>query len=234
MKIIENIKRRWRYYKMTDRRILKTQILLGTFIGAGVGSFAYAIVSVILGLPLWFALLPVLFLVLYILFPFIKRNFASLWLFVRHPNRGRLLYYLTENTTFSQAHKDRLIKWTYLTSREVRNERFLKLQEKAKNNEELTQEEKAAMNKKVVFVSQQTIDGVNLAFTIDALIFAHRNIKPLDANLREILKLSDDNMTNFDLKTEINKCRTRSARANYDKLMQEGLRKMKEKEARNG
>ena len=54
---------------------------------------------------------------------------------------------------------------------------------------------------------QQLLDSFNKAMLVNALIYAHTNIHLLDDHLRDLLELTDENMANFDLKKEIDRCK---------------------------
>jgi len=221
---------RWRgKRRFRNRDVTKASFLYYFIIISSVLMFGYAIISLLAkGLPFWITFLPLIILAAYLIFAFIRKNWRMMWLYVSDMEQGRLLLYLNDHTAFSTEHKRRLVNWVYPKSNYVRNELLLKLKEDVKNGIELSAKERLQINRKAVFCPQQLLDGVNKAFLVDALIYAHENILPLDDDLRDKLELTDDNIMKFDLRAEIDKCRRKEDRKKYDKLIEIGMRKVKE------
>lgn len=128
---------------------------------------------------------------------------------------------------FSEEHKSRLLRWVYLSKKTVRNERWLFLGNKIKEGRELTKPEKKEYGYKTVICPQQLLDGFNKSILVDALIYAHKNIQPLDDNLREIMELTDGNMDKFNIAVEIDRCRTDNRSAKQKKYEEIGMKIIK-------
>ena len=219
--------------QIKNRTITKARFLYLYFVFAGVAMFVYAITSVVTGyftdinLPLTYTPLPILLLLIWFVGIFVVKNNKMLWLYVRDTEQGRLMLYLADSTHFGQLHKEKLVQWVYLRKNSIRNETWLKLSDKVQRGIELTKDEKKLMKYKVRVCPQQMLDGINKAILVNALIYAHKNICVLDDELREILELTDENMSKFNMGKEINRCRKREYAENYDKLMNIGLEGMK-------
>lgn len=208
---------------INSARFLYLYVIFG-----GIAMFTYGTVSVIMKLPFWPTFVPVLLIVAYFLWIFIKKNIRSLWMFVSDVNQGRLHLALNERTHFSEKNKERLVQWVYPKRNQVRNETWLKLGEKVRTGQELTKKEKQQAKKKVVVCPQQILDGVNKAILVYVLIYAHKNICVLDDEVREILELTDENMSKFNLQLEIDKCRTQEYKKDYERRLEIGRKAMEE------
>lgn len=121
-------------------------------------------------------------------------------------HRGKLMLYLNDNTVWDEAHKLKVVKWVYLGKKKVRSETRMKLVEQVASGRKLKFFEKRRIKFKSVFCPQQVKDGLNEAFLVDALIYAHRKIRPLDNDLRGIMNLTDEHILAFSLSSEIRKC----------------------------
>jgi hypothetical protein len=158
--------------------------------------------------------------------------------YIFHPKRGRLLLYFNRPiiangirhyrpSHFSEGHKTRLLRWVYLSKGSVRNERWLFLGNKITEGKELTESEKKEYKCKTVTCPQQLLDGFNKSILVDALIHAHKNIQPLDDNIREIMELTDENMDKFNIVVEINRCKTDNRSAKQKKYEEIGMKIIK-------
>lgn len=213
---------KWRLsWSFRDRSVLKATILYYYIIGGGGIGILYAIVSVFVGWPITYALSPIALLFLFVVMVFVGKNWNLLWLYLRDIDQGRFLLLLNERTHFQQAHKVRVAQWVYPRRNQIRNERWVKLGMKIKSGE-ITKKEKREHKKNRVGCPQQLIDGINQAILIDCLIYAHRNIRTLDDEIREIMQLTDEHILAFNLQAEVNKCRTRESRAEIERLTKIG------------
>jgi hypothetical protein len=203
--------------KIKNRTVTKARFLYLFVIFGGISMFVYGIASLFTPLPFWPTLTPVAMVVLYLLCIFTVKNIRSFWTYIIDTEQGRLRITLTNMTHFGEQNKDRLVQWVYPRSSQVRNETWLKLGEKVRTGQQLTKEEKKQASKKVVTCPQQVQDGINKAILVNALIWAHLNIHVLDNEIREILELTDANMLNFNIDTEIDRCRKEEYRKSYDR-----------------
>lgn len=221
--ILRNLKRKLLYKKAVwmskGQRVTQMQLFYWGSIFCGVSGFIYAVSCIFTGLPYWYSFLPVLALLSYFPLIILKKNFRAMSVYIFHPKRGRLLLYFNRPiiangirhhrpSHFSEEHKSRLLKWVYLSRETARNERWLYLGNKVKKGKELTDIEKKEYQCKPVSCPQQLLDGFNKSILVDALIYAHKNIQPLDDNLRDILELTDENMDKFNIAVEIDRCKT--------------------------
>lgn len=219
--------------QIKNRAITKARFLYLYFVIAGIAMFVYAIGSLVLNfvdvinLPIWYTPLPIVFLLFWLLGVMAVNNYKMLWLYIFDTQQGRLMLNLTDNTHFSQAHKEKLVQWVYLRRNSIRNEMWLKLSQKVQDGIELTKDEKKKFKYEVRVCPQQMLDGINKAILINALIDAHKNISVLDDELREILELTDENMEKFNMSREINRCKKQEYAKNYDKLMEIGSQDLK-------
>lgn len=196
--------------------------------------FVYALASVLtkafteINLPLKYTPLPIVFLLFWFLGIMTVKNYKMLWVFIKDVQQGRLMLHLNDTTHFNQLHKDKIVKWVYLPRKSIRNETWLKLSQKVQSGIELTKQEKRQYKYKVRILPQQVKDGINQAILINALIWAHKNICVLDDEVRELLQLTDENMDKFDMNREIDRCKTKAYREDYEKRMKIGLEGLKE------
>lgn len=225
--------------QIKNRTITKARFLYLYFVIAGIVMFLYAVASLVtrfftdINLPVWYAALPIVFLLLWFIGVMTVKNYKMFWLYIYDTQQGRLMLNLIDSTHFGQAHRERLVQWVYLRRKSIRNETWLKLSEKVRNGIELTKDEKKMFKFKVRSCPQQLLDGVNKAILVNALIWAHKNIQVLDDEIREIMELTDENMEKFSLSKEINRCRKREYAENYDKLIEKGMQDIKAKECQN-
>jgi hypothetical protein len=239
---LRNLKRRYLYKKAVwmskGQRVTQMQLFYWGSIICGVSGFLYAISCIFTGLPYWHSILPVLLLLSYFPLVIIKKNFRAMAVYIFHPKRGRLLLYLNRPiiingirhyrpSHFSEEHKSRLLRWVYLSKNTVRKERWLFLGNKEKEGGKLTESEKKERGCKSVTCPQQLLDGFNKSILVDALIYAHKNIKPLDDNLREIMELTDENMDKFNIAVEIDRCRTDNRSPKVKKYEEIGMKIIK-------
>lgn len=238
--ILRNLKRKLLYKKAVwmskGQRVTQMQLFYWGSIFCGVSGFIYAVSCIFTGLPYWYSFLPVLALLSYFPLIILKKNFRGISIYILHPKRGRLLLYLNRPiiangirhyrpSHFSEEHKAKLLRWVYLSKKTVRNERWLKIANTAITWR--TPEEKHDYELKVVTCPQQLLDGFNKAILVDALIYSHKNIQPLDDNLREIMDLTDENMDKFNIAVEINRCRTDNRSAKQKKYEEIGMKIIK-------
>jgi len=232
-----DIKKKWQEkkanWRFRNRGLTKAKILYYYLIGSGVVAFLYAISCIFTKLPYWYALFPFMWLVAFGLFQVLKKNWKLMYIYLHHVDRGRLLLSLSE-THYRETHKLKLIKWVYPGRNMIRMERWLELTNMAKEGKELTDPQKAEIKrKKVVICPQQLQDGVNKAILVHHLIYAHHNIQFLDDEIRGLMKLTAENMHKFDLKTEINRCKTTEEKEKIAKYMEIG-KKATKKMSKNG
>ena len=193
--------------KFTDRRLTRAKSIYLYLIGSGIFIVAYAFAKVFVQLPLWGMFGPFYGMALYVLSMFLKKNWELIKTYAMDMDRGKLLLFLNEQTHFDESMKMKLIKWVYPSTREVRMEIKLYLSEKVRNGETLTKAEKDMAKRRPVACPQQLLDSFNKAMLVNALIYAHTNIHLLDDHLRDLLELTDENMANFDIKKEIDRCK---------------------------
>lgn len=196
-----------RKYKVKNRKVTKARKLYLYIVFSSVAGLMYFFSALYFGLPKHWSFTPVYLLVVSVLFNFIKKNWRLWSIFLVDMEQGRLLMYLNDYTTWSEEHKLRVIKWVYLRPNRVRLETFQEIQNNILNNQEEPEDRKRLLRCKPVACPQQIKDGHNEAFLVNALIYAHINIQVLDDDLRELMKLTDDNIMAFDLDREIDKMR---------------------------
>lgn len=214
--------------RMKSRNVTRSKVLYFFVIYGSIAGFAYFIASLIFGWPKLFALSPIFVLIAAFVFHSLKKNWKLIWLYIRDMEQGRLLLYLNDRTTWSYEHKLKTVRWVYLRKSTIRNERRLYLNNKLHDGIELTANEKAEMRCKIAVCPQQMLDGFNKAILVDALIYAHRNICVLDENIREILQLTDENISKFSLQQEIRKIKGEVDTKKEKELLEIGRRKSKE------
>jgi len=205
--------------KVTKARFLYLYVIFGSII-----SFLYFITSIVMEWPKHFTLTPVYLLVLFIILWFLKKNIKMIWFYIVNVERGRLLLFLNKTTHWEEAFKVKVTKWIILGKNRVRLETKNKITKKVMDGEKLTKEEALLYKRKSVFCPQQLKSGFNEALLVNALIFTHTNITPLDDELRNIMNLTDDHIVKFDLYREYKK----AGGDEYERLMEIGKRKSKE------
>ncbi|WP_372647793.1 hypothetical protein [Draconibacterium sp.] len=210
-----------------NRNVTRSKIMYAVVIYGGIAGFFYGIASIFTGWPRVFAFTPVFIIIAALALQFLKKNWKLIWLYVRDMEQGRLLLYLNDHTVWSHEHKMKVLAWVYLRRKTVRKERSLYLSNKLREGEKLCHRESIELGYHSVFCPQQILDGVNKAILIDALIWAHRNVQVLDDNLREILDLTDENIKNFSLQREINKCRKDIDKKEEERLLEIGRKRSK-------
>lgn len=234
MKKIKDIINKWKLsWSFGQRNVAKATVLYYyIIIGGGVG-IVYAIVSVFAGWPIIWAFSPVFGLLTYFVGLFVVKNWKLFWLYLRDIDQGRFLIRLNEATHFEESHKLRVVQWVYPRYNQVRNERWVSVANKIRERIALNDVEKEIYAMKKVGCPQQLIDGINQAILIDSLIYAHRNIRSLDAELRGIMNLTDENILAFDLQREVNKCRTKEGQKEVERLLNIGKKKSEQKRKNN-
>nr|WP_319265256.1 hypothetical protein [uncultured Draconibacterium sp.] len=210
-----------------NRNVTRAKVIYAILIYGGILGFIYGVTCIFTGWPWIYAFTPLWFIIGAFVLKFLNKNWKLIWLYARDMEQGRLLLFLNDNTVWSHEHKMKVVKWVYLRRKTIRNEHRLSLNERIRNGIKLTEREKIEMRYKSVFCPQQMQDGVNKAFLVNALIYAHRYIQPLDDNLRKIMQLTDDNMQKFDLNKEIDRCRKDKASQENDRLLEIGRKRSK-------
>jgi len=200
-----------------NRKISKARFIYIYMIFGSLFGLFYFIASLIYELPKHWAFSFIYIEVIYFCFQIIRKNWKIISLYISDMEQGRFLLHLNEYTHWSEAHKLKVVKWVYLSKKTIRREKYLEL---LQNNRVLSNDEKKLLKYKVVSCPQQILDGWNKALLIDSLIYAHRNIHVLDDDLRDVLELTDNNISKFNLNTEISKIKTKD----YEKLMEIGKR----------
>lgn len=190
-----------------DRDRTKQSFIYYFIILSGLFMFVYGAISLFLALPFVFTLAPVAIVALFVFYIFIKKNWKLIWLYVSDMERGKLMLYLNNQTHFEYEHKLKLVKWVYPSIKEVRIEKWAKIANKIFNGGKLNDAEKKLYSRKRVSLPQQLIDGFNEAMTVDALIYAHRNIQVLSEEVRDKFELTDENISKFNLQNEVSKCK---------------------------
>lgn len=209
-----------------NRNLTKARFLFFYLVGSGIGMFLWSLFCIFTGQTelLIYVITPIVLMLTYFLMLLLVRNFKVLVLYAFNYDQGRLMVALNDGTHFSEGHKLKLVHWVYPDKKTVRNEKWLELSQKARMGTELTKQEKKLMRRKVATCPQQLLDGFNKALLVNTLIYAHRRIKPLDEDLRNLLELTKENMDAFNLEVEINKCRTSEYQKQYNKAMEIGLK----------
>lgn len=210
-----------------NRSVTRSKVIYGIFVYGGIVGFVYGISCIFTGLPWIFALTPLVVILAAFIFQSLKKNWKLIGLYVRDMEQGRLMLYLNNHTVWSYEHKMKAVNWVYLRRKTIRNERRLYLNNKLHDGEKLTDKESVEYACKAVYCPQQIMDGVNKAFFVDALIWSHRNNQVLDENLREIMELTDDNIANFNLQKEINRCRADKNKKEEERLLEIGRKRSK-------
>lgn len=205
--------------KVTKARFLYLYVIFGSILG-----FVYFISSIIMEWPKHFALTPIYLLVVFLVLWFLKKNWKMIWFFIINVERGKLLLFLNKSTHWEESFKIKVSKWIILSKRRVRLETKNKITKKLMDGEELTREEQKLYKYKSVFCPQQMKLGFNEALLVNALIYTHRSIIPLDDEIRDIMNLTDDHILKFNLMSEYKK----AGGNEYDRLMKIGERKSKE------
>lgn len=187
--------------KVTKARFLYLYIIFGSLSG-----FIYFLLSLILGLPKIYSLVPLFILVGFVVLWFIYNNWKLIWFFIIDTDRGKFRLILDKFTVFSDSKKLRISKWVYLDKKTVRIETWGKLSKKVIDGEELTKEEKILYNSDTIMLPLEVMDNsINELLFRNALIHTHINMKPLDDELRKILDLSDEKILAFDFNKELEK-----------------------------
>jgi hypothetical protein len=190
-----------------NRNITKAKKLYWYLVLSGIFMFSYSISCLFTHFPFLYTFTPVGLLLGYFSLLMLKRNWKVIWLYIRDTEQGRLLLFLNNQTHFSEEHKLKLIQWVYLRRKCIRNETKLKLTNKVMNGEKLNTEERTLIKFKTVSCPQQLLDGFSKAHLVNALIWAHVNVHLLDQELRDILELTDENMSSFRILDEVEKCK---------------------------
>lgn len=207
-KLIDTYRLHKQTKKMESKSVKRASFAWNYLVYGSIFSFLYLVSSVFTGWNKLFSLLPFVGIVLWFLFVLIIKNWQIILMYLTNVQKGKLMLFLNSNTHFSNEHKLKLIEWVYLSKKTIRNERKLELIEKSRTHE-LTSEELRMLSFKTVYCPQQVRDGVNEAILVDSLIWAHENVLALDENIRQIMNLTDQHMLNFDLMSEINKCKVK-------------------------
>lgn len=222
--IIQKIKSIFRRDVIKNRKVSKARFLYLYIIFGSILGLVYFVVSVFKGWPKHFALSFVYLFVSYLIFLFLYRNWRAIWFYVVNVERGKFVLFLNRATHWEESHKLKVAKWVYPGYRKIRREVYDKISKKVMDGEDLTKDEKKRLKHKVVFCPQQVKLGFSEALLVHALIHAHRNILPLDDEIRDIMNLTDDNILKFDLRREYKK----AGGDEYDKLIEIGKRKSEE------
>jgi len=201
-KDIQRAKRRFQ-----NRNITKAKKLYWYLIVSGISMFAYAISCIFTHFTFVYTFAPIAFLLVYFFFVMMVRNWKVIWLYIRDTEQGRLLLFLNQNTHFNEEHKMKLVQWVFLRKGCVRKEIKVKLTNKVMNGGKLTPRERRLVSYKVVYCPQQLMVGFNKAVLVNTLIYAHVNIEVLDQELRDIMEMTDENMSSFRIQDEIDKCK---------------------------
>lgn len=191
----------------SDVKKVKQKFLFYFMLMSGLYMFGYFIASVVFGLNVLYTFIPIAIALVYVISFFAIKDFKFFTMFITNPKRGRLMLYLNANSHFDIEHKLEMVKWVYLGWRRVRIEKTLELSEQVRKGIKLSKEDQKLLHYKSVKLPMQLTDGFNEAITINALIYAHRNIKILDKGVRDKLNLTDENINKFNLQTEINRCK---------------------------
>lgn len=187
---------------------------------SAISMFIYGIVAATLHLPWEPVLIPPALVLLLFIGNLVIKNFRLIWMYITDQRRGRLMIRLNDYSAFEQEHKWRVVKWVYPNRRQTRNERKLELQNSVMNGGELNKYEKRELKRKTVFCPQQLLDGINKAFLVSNLIWAHEYVYFLDDEIREILGLTDEHIDKFDINTEIKRCKTKAHKKEYDRYVE--------------
>lgn len=217
--LIDQFMIQWRF---TNRNVTRATILYWYIIVGSIGGILYAVFSAIFGWDMAYSFTPIYLLIGYFLTLFVKRNWNLLWLYLRDIDQGRFLLRLNDRTHFSDKHKLMLVSWVYPRRNNIRNEMWVKIGNLIRDGKLVTKRERNMHKKKIVSCPQQLLDGINQAILVDSLIYAHRNIRTLDPEIREIMNLTDENILAFNLQREINLCRTKESRKEIERLTRVG------------
>lgn len=193
-----------------NKEVESARYLYWAILATGVFMFVYGILSIVLGLVIYPIFAPISLMAIYFVFSWVWKNWKLIMLYVSDINRGKLLLFLNDNTHFSAVHKERLIKWVYPRRKNVRSEVRGELMQRVSEGETLSRKEKKILRKNTVICPQQLVDGFNKAVLINSLIYAHVNIKNLDTFIRDKFDLTDEHMSSFRIKDEIERCRTKN------------------------
>jgi hypothetical protein len=207
-----------------NRKITKARFLYLYVIFGSIAGLLYFIASLFRGWPKHFSLTPVYLLFAFIILRFLYLNWRMIWFYIIDVDRGKLLLFLNKSTHWSESHKMKVTKWVYLGRRKIRKETRERISKKIMDGEDLTDKEKKLIKHTSVFCPQQVKESFNEAMLVNALIYAHENISPLDDELRDIMNLTDDHILKFDLMTEANK----AGLSEYNKMIETGKRKSEE------
>jgi hypothetical protein len=205
--------------KVTKARFLYLYVIFGSITG-----LVYFVASIFQGWPKHFALSPVYLLASFLVLHFLYKNWKLIWFYIINVERGKLLLFLNKSTHWEETHKIKVANWVYPSGNKLRKEIHDLLVKKAMDGDELSKIEKRLLKREVIICPQQLRIGFNEAMLVNALIYAHRNIKPLDADIRDIMNLTDDHILKFNLMREYHKARGDE----YDKFIEIGKRKSAE------
>jgi len=218
MKLFKRNKKIIRNKKLNKARFLYLYIIFGSILG-----FIYFFFSLFMGWAKHFAFTPFYLIIVFAIIYFFIKNWLELWFYITNVNRGKLLLYLDKATHWTKSHKIKVVKWIYLGSNRVRKQTALRIANSLMNGQVLTNEEKKILKHKTIFPPQEILIGFNEALLVNAAIYAHRNIKPLDDEIRDILNLTDENIIAFNIMDEYKKAGGKE----YDRLMEIGLKNSK-------
>ena len=194
--------------RFQNRNITKAKRLYWFMLFNGVFMALYAAACLAFKeLPFIIIFSPILLALVYLFWGLLVKNQRVIWLYIQDMEQGRLLLFLNQHSHFEEEHKIKLVQWVYLRKKTVRNETSLRLRDKIMNGQKLDPEEKNLIQYKVVSCPQQLLDGFNKAILVNALIWAHVNVYPLDRELRDVLDLTDEHMAAFRIQDEIDKCK---------------------------
>lgn len=205
--------------KVSKARFLYLYVIIGSLVG-----LIYFIVSIFRGWPMHWALSPVYLILSYLVAHFLYNNWKMIWFYTINVERGKFILFLNKATHFEETHKIKVAKWAYPGKNKIRKETHDIIAEKAMNGEELTKEEKKLLKKSVIACPQQPRLGFNEALLVHSLIYAHQNIQPLDDEIRDIMKLTDENILKFDIMVEAKK----AGLSEYERMIEIGKRKSEE------
>ena len=209
---------------MKSRKVSKARFLYLYIIFGSISSLVYFVLAILKGWPKHYGLTPFYLILAFLVVWFFYKNWKMIWFFVIDVDRGKLLLFLNKATQWEEGHKKTVAKWVYLDRRHIRDETFKRISKKAMDGEKLTKLEKKLYKKKVIMLPQQVTMHINEALLVHSLIFAHRNIHPLDQELREIMNLTDDNMLAFDIEKEAKK----AGLDEYERLVERGKKRAQE------
>lgn len=205
--------------KVENRKVTKSRYLYWYIVfGSGL-SLVYFIFSLFAeSLPWHYALTPFVLLIGYVAYRMASKNRKLIWLYISDVEQGKLLLYMNKYMHFEEEHKMRLLNWVYLRPKTVRMHTQLEIRNRVMEGKDVSEEEKVLLRYKPIACPQQLRDGWNEAMLVETLIYAHTNIQVLDADLRDEMKLTDENILAFDLQEEYKKATDRK----YQKMLEIG------------